>query len=324
MNKLSITSKLALAAVFGSSLLAPIALAQTQSTNSSTSVGLEVSAPLYDFTIKPGDNVQDIIKIKNVGPNPTTYYPEVLDFKSNDTDGTPIFLKSGEDSGTYSLAKWISFTKESVTVNPNASEAFNFNVTVPANAEPGGHYAGILFSTEPGKTTGTGLSLATKVGSLVLVRVAGSAKEAASIKSFTTDKQSYESAKVKFNLLLTNSGNVHIQPKGIVTIRNIFGGTVAAVDVNQIGAKILPTSDRKFAVNWEDPGFKVGYYTATAVLTYGNPAQTMTAQVSFWVLPWKTLLIALALILIIAFLLTLAIQRYNRWVIAQAAKNKKP
>jgi hypothetical protein len=325
MNKLSIISKTAAILSLGSLVLTPSIGAQTQSTNSSTAVGIEVSAPLYEYTIKPGENVQDIIKVKNVGPNATTFYPEVLDFKSNNEDGTPIFLKSGEDSGTYSLAKWISFTKESVTIEPNKSEAFNFFVTIPADAEPGGHYAGILFSTQPPKLDGTGLSLATKVGSLVLVRVAGDAKEEASIKEFSTDKETYEQAQVKFNLVVSNTGNVHVQPKGTITIKNIFGGTVAALDVNQSSSNVLPGSDRKFAIDWEDPGFKVGYYTATVTLNYGNPSQTITAQVTFWILPWKTLLIALVVAIILLVLLTLAVKRYNAWIVSRAnGSNKIP
>lgn len=295
--------------------------AQQSSEQSVDSSGLQVTSPIYEYTIKPGSVQQDIIKIKNVGTKAQTFYPEVRDFKPLDETGTPDFLKVGEDSGTYSLAKWISFTKEGVTLAPNESQAFNFNITVPATAEPGGHYGGILFSTQPPDVKSTGIGIASKVGSLVLVRIAGASREVLSIKEFSTPKNSYDNADVNFNLRLENTGNVHLQPKGVVTIKNFWGGQVAALDVNQLASNVIPGSIRKFDISWKDPGFKVGYYTASVVLNYGNPSQTVTSQTSFWILPWKTLLIALVILVVTIILLTLGVKKYNRWIITRAQKN---
>ncbi|HEY4695010.1 MAG TPA: hypothetical protein VIH52_03585 [Candidatus Nanoarchaeia archaeon] len=320
MHKLSTISKLSILATLGSLLVAPSLLAQTDT--SASSIGLEVSAPLYEFTVDPGQNVQDIIKIRNKGAKSNTFYPRVVDFRSNNIDGTPELLEPGEGDDTYALAKWINFTKEAVTLDSQKSEAFNFNITIPVDAEPGGHYGAILFSTEPIPAVGTGLALEAVVGSLILVRVSGDVNEAASIKEFTTDKQSYETAKVNFDTIVTNSGNTHVQPKGTITIKNLLGGTVAALDVNQLSANVLPGSDRKFTIAWDDPGFKVGYYTATVTLNYGNPAKTMTAQTTFWILPWKTLLIALVVLVVLVVILTQAVKRYNAWVVARAQKQQ--
>ncbi len=318
MKNLSKIAKITAGAVIASSLFAPAIFAQQSSGNSG--VGIEVSSPLYEYTIAAGKVQQDIIKIKNVGGSEQTYYPEVLDFKSDNKSGTPIFLNKGEDSGTYSLAKWVSVSSVGITLSPNESAALNFNITVPADAEPGGHYAGILFSTQPPDPTGTNqIGLASKVGSLVLVRVAGTAKESAVIKSFTSDKQSYDNASaVKFSTTVTNNGNVHVQPKGVITIKNIFGGQVAAADVNQLSANILPGSDRIFDTVWKDPGFKLGYYTATITLNYGSPAQTITSQTSFWIIPWMTLLVLAVLLILLIVALYFAIKRYNHWIISKS------
>ena len=154
-----------------------------------------------------------------------------------------------------------------------------------------------------------------------MVRVAGTAKESAVIKSFTSDKQSYDSASaVKFSTTLTNNGNVHVQPKGVITIKNIFGGQVATADVNQLSANILPGSDRIFNNVWKDPGFKLGYYTATITLNYGNPAQTITSSTGFWIIPWMTLLVLGVLLILLIVALYFAIKKYNAWIISKATK----
>ena len=319
MLKLSKLAKITSAVALASTVFAGVTLAQQSS--DTAAVGLEVSSPIYEYTIAPGKVQQDIIKIKNVGASEQTYYPEVLDFKSDNKSGTPIFLNKGEDSGTYSLAKWTSVSTEAITLSPNQSTALNFNITVPTEAEPGGHYAGILFSTQPSDPSGSNqIGLASKVGSLVLVRVAGEAKEAAKITSFTADKDNYEKAEVKFSTTVENTGNVHVQPKGVIEVKNVFGGQVAAIDVNQLSANVLPGSSRIFESSWKDPGFKVGYYTATVTLSYGNPAQTITAQTSFWIIPWMTLLIALAVLIVLILILYFGIKKYNSWVVSRAQK----
>jgi len=321
MFKLSKIAKLSLALSVAAPLVTSPIIAQEATEQSS--VGIEVSSPLYEFTIKPGNNAQDIIKIRNVSSAATTFYPEVLDFVAKDESGTPSFLKPGEDSGTYSLAKWITFTKEAVTLAPNKSEAFNFVVNVPADAEPGGHYAGILFSTQAPKSSGTGINVATKVGSLVLVRVAGDAQELASLKEFSTDKQSYNQADVRFTTRIENSGNVHVQPKGTITIRNLFGGQVAVLDVNSLSANVLPGSIRKFETNWDSPGFKLGLYRATLSLNYGDPAKTLSSQVSFWILPWTQIVIGLVVLILLLVILYLAVKRYNSWIVSRAQRSEQ-
>lgn len=323
MLKLSLVKKAALIASTTSLFLASPVFAQ-QSSEVANSVGIEVSSPIYEYTIAPGKVLQDIVKIKNVGGETQSYYPQVLDFKSDNKSGAPVFLEEGEENGTYSLTKWLSISKEKITIEPGNSEALNFNITVPADAEPGGHYAGILFSTKPIQSTGTGIGLTNKVGSLILVRVAGNAKEALKISEFSSDKQSYDDANVKFNLTLANTGSVHLQPKGVITIKNTFGGQEAAVDVNQLSSNVLPGSSRSFEGLWKDSGFRVGYYTATVVLNYGSPSQTISSSVSFWILPWKILLIILAALILVLVVLYFGIKKYNSWIVSKAQKQSIP
>lgn len=324
MFKLSnILKAVSIASILSVTLSGSVFAQQSSAAIGPESVGLEVSAPIYQYTIKPNSVQQDIIKIKNVGSSVKTYYPEVRDFKPLGETGAPNFLPAGQDNGTYSLEKWIKFSTEAVTLKPNESQAFNFNITVPANAEPGGHYGGILFSTKAPNVVGTGVGINSEVGSLILVRVAGTAKESLGIKEFTTDKTSYASADVNFSLRLENTGSVHLQPKGVVTIKNWFGGQIASLDVNQTGSNVLPGSIRKFDFNWKDPGFKIGYYTATVLVSYGSPTQTVTAQVGFWILPWKTILVLAVLLVLLIVALYFAIKRYNAWIIYKSTNNRQ-
>ena len=132
MLKLSKIARITAGAAIASSLIAGTAFAQQSSnSNSNSAVGLEVSSPIYEYTIAAGKVQQDIVKIKNVGASEQIYYPEVLDFKSDNKSGTPIFLKKGETNGTYSLSSWISISASPIKLAANESAALNFNITVP-------------------------------------------------------------------------------------------------------------------------------------------------------------------------------------------------
>ncbi|MCH8821673.1 hypothetical protein IID23_04110 [Patescibacteria group bacterium] len=327
--------KLIIAALIGSIALTTFTtslFAQETSedkTESATgNVGIQVSAPIYNFTIDPGESAQEIVKVRNVGDTTRIFYPEVFDFKPLNETGAPDFIiDAQDDSYTYSLASWVKISTEGIKLEPNESSALNFIINVPADAEPGGHYAGILFGTSPPKVGGTQIAISNKVGSLILVRVAGDAKEQANVEEFSTPKSFLENGPVLFTVRINNTGSVHIQPKGVIEIKNTFGKTVNTISINENSANILPQSIRAFLdgdgnnLNWNPSGLTIGKFTATLTLTYGDPAQNLTTSTSFWIVPWKILLVLLLTIIITILLLVLIIKKYNRWIVAKAQKS---
>jgi len=306
------------------------AYAQETAETTPGDLGIQISSPIYNFDIDPGSTAQEIIKIRNISSSAKTFYPEVLDFKPTGETGAPTFLKADESASyTYSLSSWIKISKEGLTLKPNESAALNFTVTVPQTAEAGGHYAGILFGTTAPATTGSGAAISNKVGSLVLVRVAGKADEAATVKEFTTPKNSYETGPIDFVVRIENSGNIHIISKGNIEIKDTFGKSVAILPVNSKNGNVLPESIRRFdnktdSLSWNPKGFTFGRYKAELLLTYGSPAQTLSSTLSFWIVPWKQLLLIGLAIIIIILLLVLIVKRYNHYIVAKALNQNPP
>jgi len=309
-----------------SALAARTVFSQDTTEATTQNIGIQISAPVYNFGIDPGGSAQDIVKVRNVSNSAQTFYPEVFDFRPIGETGAPEFLiNKKEDSYTYSLASWVKISKESITLKPNESTALNFTINVPSDAEPGGRYAGILFGTVPPQPKGTEIAISNKVGSLLLVRVSGDAKELATLKEFSTPNNSYENPPVDFVARVENTGNVHVRPKGNITIKDTFGRKVASVDINSKEGAVLPDSIRRFdkdsdELSWNPGGFTIGKYTATLLLNYGDPAKQLTGTVSFLVIPWKVLLVVGFGILILILLLILIIKRYNRWIVSKAEK----
>lgn len=325
-KKIILLSLSALLAIFA--FVAVVKAQETTTEPTTGKMGIQVSAPIYNFDIGPGSNAQDIIKIRNVGNTTQTFYPEVLDFKPAGETGTPAFIKQKEsESYTFSLASWITVETQGIALKPNESAALGFTIRVPKDAEAGGHYAGILFGTTPPKTTGTAVEISNKVGSLILVRVSGKANELASVKEFSTSKNFYDKPPVDFLVRIENKGNIHVAPQGNVEIKDIFGRSVATLPVNKTAGNVLPDSIRRFDktsddLSWNPDGLTIGRYTATLQLNYGSPAKQLNAQVTFWVVPWLQVAILLSVLIVLIILIIFLIKKYNRFIVAKALRTQ--
>jgi hypothetical protein len=187
----------------------------------------------------------------------------------------------------------------------------------------------IRFTATPPELRGTGVSLSASLGALMLITVTGNTQESLTVHEFAISHGKktgtvFESTPLQFLERIKNTGNVHEQPTGQVTITNMFGKKVAAVNVNLPPRNILPGSIRKFTQPLDNSvlGSKklFGRYKADLRLTYGSNKQVLTASTEFWVVPYR--LIAIVIILLVGgfFAARVFIRRYNRRIISRAQK----
>jgi hypothetical protein len=197
-------------------------------------------------------------------------------------------------------------------------------VNVPLNAESGGHYGVLRFSSTPPEEDGGKVSVGASTGMLFLIRVSGEITESAKVASFTTastvdDKQSsfFEKAPLKFVTRIKNDGNVHLKPTGQIDVYDMFGGVVTTIKVNEVKANVLPDSIRRFDTTL-DNGWMFGYYTANVTLGYGTQGQVVTGTTSFWVIPYKIVAVALLVLITLVFILVRIMKVYNKRIIKKA------
>lgn len=291
---------------------------------------LTISPPLMEFDARPGDSLVDVMKLYNETQEQITLTASVQNFKAMNETGTPEFAAEG----TAGLSSWIKIDETTVTLAPGERKSVLFTVSVPGDAEPGGHFAGILWGTGETIEGASGVGLMAKTGTLVLVRVAGLVQETGRIVEFATDKASYDYLPANFALRFENTGNVHLKPAGTIEVKNMWGTKVASTIVNEDLANVLPDSIRKFEANWQKsevaPGasewqkerenFAWGKFTATVVLNYGVGGQVVTAQTSFWVFPWRVTLFYVVLAVIVLLILIQGIRSYNKWLLKKYGK----
>jgi len=186
------------------------------------------------------------------------------------------------ENQTFSLTRWVKVEPESFVLEPRSFKVVDFTVVVPPNAEPGGHYGTVLASLTS-STESTGAALAQKIGSLLLLQVAGEIHEQLSVRSFEAPSFS-EYGPVALTARFENAGSVHLKPRGFIVVKNMLGTEVARLDIPQ--SNVLPNSVRKLSMNVSDR-WLWGRYDAVLTAIYGTTNEPLSTSVSFWVFPWK-------------------------------------
>lgn len=297
------------------------------------SLSVSVTPPLFQLAIGPGETWSSSIKVVNSNSYDVTYYAKVVNFEPNGEDGSSSFVPlvnefSDPAMQTYSLASWIDISHEPIVVRRGSSAQIPFTIRIPIGAEPGGHYGAILIGTEPGTITSTGstMKVSSMVSSLLFVRIKGDAVENGRIREFTTTYNLYQKPQADFVLRFENTGNVHLEPQGNITIYNMWGkerGKVSMVAENGFG-NVLPQSIRKFTFSWEGEQslFDIGPYSAVVTLNYGEEGKrNVSASTYFWVVPVVPVAITLGVLLTGIIGIAWFIRRYiHRALILERAR----
>ena len=298
-----------------------------------------VSPVLFDITADPSTKQQGVIHVTNDTNTEQTYYAAVQNFVPHGEEGQQSFMPETDTSG---LVTWLTLEETSVKLKVGESKDFRWALQLPPNAEPGGHYAAIFFSTIPPRSIAdTGVGVGAKTGVLFLVNVNGNIKESAAVESFyvaSAETNGQPGAPVSFvshlptyfETRIRNDGNVHFVPRGSIKITGMFGSASGEIPVNPANSRVLPNSIRRIVSEWgpqmDEPkmlwddiraewtGFAFGRYTAHLNGTYGRGDTPLTSTVTFWVIPWRLMILAvLAIILLLCVL-----KGYNRMVIRSA------
>jgi hypothetical protein len=276
--------------------------------------------------------------VTNESEGNSVYYSSYSNFEASSDTGSPSFVEPKDDIGT-----WMS-TTASIDLKAKESKIIKFSIEIPKDAEPGGHFGSIFWGTSP-NTPGSGVAVGSKTGVLVLLSVNGDVKEAGGLVDFNTkdNKIFYNTLPVSFTYRFKNDGGDRIKPVGKIVMHDLFYIPEDKIDANPGGGNILPSSTRRFNIDWvKNPrahdymapsgvfgkffdqalyqwnNYAFGPYFAKLSLLYGTDAIRANDTVFFFVFPWQ-LLVCLALIIFIVWWGgKRLLRRYNRHIIQKA------
>ncbi len=260
-----------------------------------TAQAVSISPLTFQINVNPGDTIPNVVSVYNDSDASISVSMSAQDFTAAGENGQ-VLLEGTTTSKQFTLANWITLNPSTFTLAPRTSQTVGFTINTPTNAEPGGHYASILASVSA--SSGSGVGIAQRVGSLLLVSVAGQAVENLSVSQFSAPSFS-EYGPDKMTALFTNNGTIHLQPRGFVTITDMFGRNVGQIDIPQLN--VLPQSSRLIDLPVQI-GAQFGRYQATLSAIYGSSNEPLSATLTYWVIPWKMMSVAgvILIILIVA------------------------
>jgi hypothetical protein len=267
-----------------------------------TSQSYQISPPTANYVGDHGTTQRGTIKVTNLTGAPLSVKTGKENFVAKGEEGEIELVDEADP--LYSLAPWFSLDAAQLDVPAFGTKELHYTVTVPADAEPGGRYGSIVFSTIPPKLPSgeSGASVQQTIASIVFMRINGHANEQLEVASFGPEKGFYETGPVKLLTRLKNTGTVHEKATGTITIKNMLGFKVASFPLDE--HFVIPGAVRRLHNDWPDakhPAFLLGRYTVQLDAKYGD-GKTLTASSSFTVIPWKQLAVVL-IILILVFLL---------------------
>jgi len=264
-------------------------------------ISLKITPLTFKFNIEKGKSESSVVSIINPNQVEIKVISSVEDFLQGDEEGTPRFIKNEVNEET--LSDWIKIDNNEINIKPNEKKDISFEISVPQNAASGGHYAAIFFQNINNQKEDNQISVAGRVGSLILITVPGDFSMSGEIVEFNQEKY-YQKGPIDFGLRFKNTGKTHFQTSGIIKIKNTLGKEIAILDLPE--HIILPDSIRKFETKWEAKN-AFGRYEAIAEIKDGD-GNLKIAKDTFYIINWM-IIIPIIILLFILIAIILIIKR---------------
>lgn len=323
MNRVRYIKQIILRAFIFALVVSPLTSlpVSAQASNANAANGLQISPAIVEVNGEKGGSYTVQLQVTNVTGSDLTFDSAVNDFSAKDESGAPSVNLDDSNPSTASIKQWVSVIR-SFTLKARENRKISATISIPKNAEPGGHYGIIRFSGRAPELEGSGVGLAASAGTLVLVRVAGAVDEKLDLITFETSQNNktsglFEYGPIDFVARFKNEGNVHVKPIGQIEVRDMFGNKVDTVIVNPDKGNVLPLSIRKFQSTLSKD-WMFGRYTADISVAYGTTGQAIVKTISFWVIPYKAIFIGILILATFVFVFRALIKRYNRYIINRA------
>jgi len=300
--------KILLVALFTGLLL----FTQPSSTHAQT-LSLSLWPPLLEAQLQPGQTITQTYRLKNQGDD-TLITANLLPFEPADDLGHVQLTLQGYQSPALSYFQ-LNHQSLPLTFPLKAGEIkeLSLTLTIPSTANLTDHYLTLLFQANTqGLITGSGSRTLGAVGSNILLTISppNPPQPTAVIKAFSISKSSKPSDILRlrtlnildsfdpfnFTLQVTNPSPSFLKAIGHIDIHNSFNQTTT---LPLRSDNILAHSSRQLIPEkpW-NPLFPFGRYTATATITPQNTTHTISQTTSFWIIPYKALLVLVLIFLI--------------------------
>jgi hypothetical protein len=275
-----------------------------------------------DYAVEPGTTVSDWVAVSNFSDRDATFRVYAAD-ATTDYD-TGAFTLVGADVPSTDLGSWVSVDSApsrcpeastgevdaacvaelgvEVKLGPGESANLPFTITVPHDAAPGDHAAGIVasFVSQTTGEDGAAVRREDRVGTRAHLRVDGALNAAVGVSGVTSGYTGTAfgtgTATVAFDV--TNTGNVLLDAAPEVRLAGPFGIEVGAVDLAPLENLVPGGTAHVEAVLTDVPPLALLFSDIVVVPTGvdGEQPQPTRASSTAWALPWAVVIVLVLLV----------------------------
>jgi len=245
---------------------------------------IAVNPPKFEMELKKGEIFNGEVQVANYGKVSLPLFVRMTSFSADEETGQMNFDEASQ-APSFNSKYWFKIENPNLILNPGEARVIKFQISVPQDAEPGGHYAVLLFEPQiPALNYEEGKAQVVPiVGVLFLtsVNVEGVSKSENPLvivefsipgkyhlkrvenflagiggifsEALAENKNAFsvvENSNLSFSLRLKNEDIYHIKPTGkLVIVSTLTGARVGETDV--LKNTILPGKTRNFPVEFK-------------------------------------------------------------------------
>lgn len=286
---------------------------------------LQVTPSPLVAVVVPGEPKELELKIRNAGATTEKLKVELQAFKVDEGGQVQLLDEKPND-----VTSWVHFKEPDFSIRTGEWFTEHIDVMAPDDAGFSYSFAIVISRVNQAEPQAGQQAIRGSVAVFALLNVdrPGATREF-SIQSFATQKRLYEFLPANFQFTIKNTGNTIVQPIGNVFIqRSSSSQPITVLPLNDGGSYILPQTSRGLSVDWEDgfpsyqmqkdaanassknklvwnwgdaQKFRFGHYVAKLVAVYndGQRDVPVVAEVGFWVIPWKIIIVLSVVVIVL-------------------------
>jgi hypothetical protein len=190
-------------------------------------------------------------KLTNNSDSDTEVKLSFIDLGSMEESGGVAFQgldpKNLTQGGKYSLANWVDLERDRLAIKPGATEEAVLTINNKGDLSPGGHYGALLVRSDISPGPGSsGTTINPVLSAVVFLNKLGGEKYNLALDNVKIKKFLFTFPE-KVELLFSNKGNTHVVPRGTISIKDLWGNTVANSVINPESRYVFPETEKLFA-----------------------------------------------------------------------------
>jgi len=272
-----------------------------------------VSPMLIEHVFEPRDSIEHSIKITNTSDRKLILYPTVNEIILGDDDEVKDFVAPSMTDRTSAVTSWLEIQRGRVEINSRETVKIPLIIKIHPEAKPGTYHALVSFPAGSQRHVAeVKIASRTVPGTMVRIDISDMTTSQLRLQRFSTERFVYNNDTESVSVMLQNTGDVPIKPRGEIIMYDTRGREISTVSLTEYTSVITPGNTDSFAVSLPKE-LGMGRYKAFLVLEYGDTQTATIYDTTFFTkIPMMFLLSVFILLLLSTLIISLWYHRRHR------------